>query len=367
MIDKRVIKSERANKVISYDNDNDVSCWNCTKCTISEKYLEPITLAKVRQQRRAKFKLYSFLTSELFKPKVVPLKQKISGPLSITKIIDETLAIDTEACNGKESYESNLKILPMNTDVYVYQNSPENINDLTSQLYTQKQVLNIIKTRERIIEDEKDSSANNKAEKFNKISPSYEDVEEVFEDNTQENVIHKLEIETHSKIKRDVKEIITKVSFSANDETVHKQINQVYFEEIKDDCDNIDNVTSNVSDFDNAVSCVRDINEQFKSNKTMGDSENTPPHNLENTCSELSNVRNLNYCKQFERSMPVLYASSQEPNETFTKSMNSLCAESSFNKKVKMIRWSSFSFCKKPYDNDGMFHNLFFVQFVCSK
>lgn len=364
MIAKKVIRRESANKMFSYDNDNDVSCWNCTKRTISEKYLVPITLAKVRQQRRTKFKLYSFLTSELFKPKVVPLKQKISGPLSITKINDETFAEDTEACNGKESYESNVQILPMNTDVYVCQNSTESINDLTSALYTQKQVLNIIKIRERIIVDEKDSSANNKAEKFNKISPSYEN--KVFEDNTQENVLHKLEIETHSKIKRDVKEIITKVSFSANDDTAHKQINQVYFEEIKDDYDKIENVSSNRSDFDNAVSCVRDI-EQFDSNKTMGDSENTQPRNLENTCSELPNVRNLNNCKEFERSMPVLYASSQEPNETFTKSMNSLCAEGSFNKKVKMMRWSSFSFCKKPYDNDGMFHNLFFVQFVCSK
>lgn len=363
MVAKKVNRSESAKKIITYDNDDDVSCWNCAIPTNSEKNLEPVTLAKVRQEHREKFKLYSFLASELSKPKVVPLKQKISEPLTITKIVGEKLAEDAKVCNndGKESHESNLAVLPLNTESYVYQISTENINDLTSELLTQKQVSNVIKTRKKIKKDEKVFNMNNKAENLNKISPNHE-LSEIVIDNTQESVtvLYNLEIKTPSKIKRDLNKILTKISFSENDETAHEAISQDFLKEIKDDCDQIDNANSNSLDFGNAISFIRDINEQFTSNKTMDSSANTQPY----SCSEPSHVRKLNNCKDFERSMPVLYASSQDANETLTKSMNSLCAESSFNKKVKMMRWSSFSLCKKPYDNDGMFHNLFLVEFL---
>lgn len=348
MIAKKVIRSESANKVILYDNDDDMSCWNCAKRTNSETCLETVTLAKVRQQHREKFKLYSFLASELSKPKVVPLKQKISEPLTITRIIDEKLVEDAKVCDHKDSCESNLKILPLNTDVHVYQNSTENT------VLTQKQGLDKTKTRKRIIEG---SNGDNKSEKYNKISPS-RGLSEPIEDNTQESVtiLYKLEIETPSKIKRDENEVITKINFLQNDDIANKEFSQVYFKEIKDNCVKIDNVNLNSPNFDNTVSSFRDINEQIVSNNTM-------------RSSEPLNVGNLNDCQEFEKSMPVLCTSSQKANETFTKSMNSLSAESNFNKKVKMMRWSSFSLCKEPYDNNGMFHNLLFVQFVvvCSR
>lgn len=358
MVAKKVTGSESTQKVILYDNDDDVSCWNCAKRTNSKKCLEPITLAKVRQQHREKFKLYSFLISEVSKPKVVPLKQKINEPLTITRIIDEKLAEDARVCNAKESYASNLKIFPLNTDKHVYQNSTKNINDLTSELVIQKQVLNRRETRKRTIEDEKNSHADNDVEKCNKILPNNE-LSEMVDNNTQESVLYKLEIKTPSKIKCNVN--VPKLSISENDETVHKEINYGYVKEIKDNYDKIDSVSS---DFGKTVSSFRNVNEEFDSNKTISSSENVQPYSLENASSEPLNVRNFNYCKEYKQSMPVLYASSNEANKTFTKSVNSLCTESSFNKKVKMMRWSSFSLCKKPYDIDGMFLNLFFVQFV---
>lgn len=354
MVAKKVTGSESTQKVILYDNDDDVSCWNCAKRTNSEKCLEPVTLAKVRQQHREKFKLYSFLVSEVSKPKAVPLKQKISEPLTITRIIDEKLAEDARVCNAKESYESNLKTLPLNNDKHVYQNSTENINDLTSELVIQKQVLNRRETGKRTIKDEKNSHADNNAEKCNKIMPNNE-LSEMVDNNTQKSVLYKLEIKTPSKIQCNVN--VRKISISENDE----EINYGFVKEIKDIYDKIDSVSS---DFDKTVSSSRNVNEEFDSNKTISSSENVQPCSLENASSEPLNVRNFNYCKEYKKSMPVLYASSNEANKTFTKSVNSLCTESSFNKKVKMMRWSSFSLCKKPYDIDGMFHNLFFVQFV---
>lgn len=185
-------------------------------------------------------------------------------------------------------------------------------------------------------------------------------------DNTQESVTvhHKLEIETPSKTMHDVNEVITKASCSKYYKTTHKEINQVYVKDIKDVCDKIDNVSLNVSDFGNVLSSIRKINEQFDSNKTVNSSVNTKAYSLENTCLEPLNVKKLNNCKEFERSMRVLHALSQEANEAFAKFMNSLCAASSFDKKVKMMRWSSFSLCKNPYDIDGTFYNLFLIEFV---
>ncbi|XP_048007236.1 uncharacterized protein LOC125242526 [Leguminivora glycinivorella] len=79
---------ETRNKAV-VSKDEDVSCWNCLKSEGNNK--EPLPLSKVRKQHREKLRLYSFLASQVTKPKAVPLKQRVSENYSVAKKVDEQI------------------------------------------------------------------------------------------------------------------------------------------------------------------------------------------------------------------------------------------------------------------------------------
>lgn len=81
--------SDSKNKTVQ--NDADVSCWNCFTVENAEKDIEPVPLSKIRKENREKLKLYSFLASELSKPKAVSLKQKVSENYTVSKRLEENL------------------------------------------------------------------------------------------------------------------------------------------------------------------------------------------------------------------------------------------------------------------------------------
>ncbi|CAH2105622.1 unnamed protein product [Euphydryas editha] len=91
MSDQNVNTNKSKNKRRNSAKDADVTCWNCFTSEDYDNDLEPVTLPKVRQENREKLKVYSFLASELSKPKTVSLKQKVSEHYSVGKKIDEKL------------------------------------------------------------------------------------------------------------------------------------------------------------------------------------------------------------------------------------------------------------------------------------
>lgn len=92
MSDQNIGTNKSKNKRKNSAKDADVTCWNCFTSENYDNDLEPMTLPKIRQENREKLKVYSFLASELSKPKTVPLKQKVSEHYSVGKKIDETLS-----------------------------------------------------------------------------------------------------------------------------------------------------------------------------------------------------------------------------------------------------------------------------------
>lgn len=72
-------------------NDVEVSCWNCFNVEDSDRDMDPLPLSKIRKAHRQRLKLYSFLASEISKPKAVSLKQKVSENYSVGKRLEENI------------------------------------------------------------------------------------------------------------------------------------------------------------------------------------------------------------------------------------------------------------------------------------
>lgn len=72
---------------------NEVSCWNCFTTVTAESATEPeaATLPIIRQKTRQKYKLYSFLASQLSRPKAIPLTQKVSENYAIGKKVEQKM------------------------------------------------------------------------------------------------------------------------------------------------------------------------------------------------------------------------------------------------------------------------------------
>lgn len=79
-------------EVKTVKNDVDVSCWNCFTVEDGIRDVEPLPLSKIRKEHRQKLKLYSFLASELSKPKAVSLKQKVSENYTVGKRLEEIIS-----------------------------------------------------------------------------------------------------------------------------------------------------------------------------------------------------------------------------------------------------------------------------------
>lgn len=94
MSDKQVVSAVK-NKRTTHKKEEEVTCWNCFS-TEDDCDVEPIPLKKIREEQREKFKLYSFLASELSKPKAVSLKQKVSDHYIVGKKLDERICQNVE-------------------------------------------------------------------------------------------------------------------------------------------------------------------------------------------------------------------------------------------------------------------------------
>ncbi|CAH0729391.1 unnamed protein product, partial [Brenthis ino] len=97
MSDTKVNVSKRKNKTKKSAKEEEVTCWNCFTVEDNDRHLEPVPLPKVREEHREKLKVYSFLASELSKPRAVPLKQKVSEHYAIGKKIDEKISCQVSA------------------------------------------------------------------------------------------------------------------------------------------------------------------------------------------------------------------------------------------------------------------------------
>ncbi|KAI5644425.1 c2 domain-containing protein [Phthorimaea operculella] len=86
-------KSE-SDKKVSKKNE-DAICLNCFSAEdLKDPDPDPVPLSKIRKEHREKLKLYSFLASEISRPRAVPLKQRVSEPYAIGKKIDEKITKD---------------------------------------------------------------------------------------------------------------------------------------------------------------------------------------------------------------------------------------------------------------------------------
>ncbi|KPJ18926.1 hypothetical protein RR48_12437 [Papilio machaon] len=94
MSDKEVVSAVK-NKRTANKKVEEVTCWNCFS-TEDDIDIEPVPLTKIREEQREKFKLYSFLASELSKPKAVSLKQKVSEHYIVGKKLDERICQKVE-------------------------------------------------------------------------------------------------------------------------------------------------------------------------------------------------------------------------------------------------------------------------------
>lgn len=94
--------------------DAEVTCWNCLSSESYDRDVEPITLSKVRKQHREKLRLYSFVASQLSKPKAVPLKQRVSENYSVAKKLDERISQEQLSKNLTEDLNQELDSLEFN-------------------------------------------------------------------------------------------------------------------------------------------------------------------------------------------------------------------------------------------------------------
>lgn len=127
------------NKKKRNNKQSDAGCWNCFTSEDGDNDVvdvEPIPLPKVREEHREKLKVYSFLASELSKPKAVSLKQKISEPYKIGKRIDAEIlkqqsnipvSVSEELNSAESSYNQESHLNMLNTVNYC--NSQINCNN----------------------------------------------------------------------------------------------------------------------------------------------------------------------------------------------------------------------------------------------
>lgn len=105
--------SDSKDKVVK--TDSEVSCWNCFNGVTAEKDLEPATLPKIRQETRTKYRLYSFLVSQISKPKAMPLAQKVSENYAIGKKVEKKIVEKAKKEKTKIPKSKNSTILELST------------------------------------------------------------------------------------------------------------------------------------------------------------------------------------------------------------------------------------------------------------
>lgn len=88
--------------------NSEVSCWNCFNNVTAEKDGDTVTLPKIRQETRTKYRLYSFIASQISKPKAMPLAQKVSENYAIGKKIEKKIVekAKKEQKEGKKNLSS---------------------------------------------------------------------------------------------------------------------------------------------------------------------------------------------------------------------------------------------------------------------
>lgn len=130
------------------NKDVKVSCWNCFLVENEDNEKE-LSLSEIRQNNRQQFKLYSVLASEIGKPKIVPLKQKISQNIKTAKKIENKIVTD----NVKHTVE--IRIEPSDSPETVI----EDEDDKTTQLIIEQEPVQVdsVDTTVQLHSNEKDS------------------------------------------------------------------------------------------------------------------------------------------------------------------------------------------------------------------
>ncbi|KAI8424219.1 hypothetical protein MSG28_002792 [Choristoneura fumiferana] len=95
--------------------DAEVTCWNCLSSESFDRDVEPIPLSKVRKQHREKLRLYSFVASQVSKPRAVPLKQRVSENYSVVKKLDERISQEQLSKNLTENLNQELTSIELDS------------------------------------------------------------------------------------------------------------------------------------------------------------------------------------------------------------------------------------------------------------
>lgn len=372
------------NKVIKRKNVDDVSCWNCFGSENPE-HIEPISLGKVRKEHREKLKLYSFLASELSRPKAISLKQKVSEPYSISKKIDEKLAQEAKIPklvfqdDEPEIVQITQVLYPLkNTeDETVYKVQIETPSKVQRELKFNTQT--IIGPRRNSFEySEESRRIENKSKDERAINVSVQEVQETkpnyieiveptdrIESSRIESPREKREVKINRQISLDSgphsleiieesDEVLRSSKLQSDGRlfgkiTPDSGLNSL---EINHESDKVDNTSSNGSESGYAGSMNRDSVEICATNKSTPELESSPSNLSFDSCHSQTNTSNLSQSKDFDCSLPMLNTE-EKPMRTSTTSLYEEKSNSLKRNIAKPLRWSTLSMCKKPYDVDG--------------
>lgn len=94
-------------------DDVNVSCWNCVMTENDECYGTEISLSQIRKENRQRFKLYSTLASEISRPKLIPIKQKVKENYAAGKIIEKKIINNAESSVSKKTEDKNEDLFPI--------------------------------------------------------------------------------------------------------------------------------------------------------------------------------------------------------------------------------------------------------------
>lgn len=282
--------------------DMDVSCWNCFSVEESEdQYKKAVTVKNVRKQEREKMKLYSFIASEISKPKVVPLKQKVNNNFAVAKKLDKEIS--------------------------------------KKQDLQQKDSVDYVQDSEQVEQTSRYISPDRGRSK-GKITPT--------------KVIHKVQVDTSTpKIKREISKSQSNSHYSTIIEVTKQDQSETSNEMLTNkeeiirplsttQLDKIE-VASSSSGSDSGFtgSSAAHENDLVKSIEEVDESDYN-----ERTPSD-TDVSVIN--KKFNRSMPALNHSIENNK---SKSLDRSAGSNLMHRTPKNVRWSTLSFNQKPLFRD---------------
>lgn len=328
VIEKSVAKSKM-------NNDGDVSCWNCftVEGDEQEKDVKPaVTLKALRKQEREKLKLYSFIASEISRPKAVPLKQKMTTNYALAQKLDNK---STDKINSQIQVEVRKNETLQNAEIIFGTPTTEVQKNGRDKEYKMKSSNNYVHAKPEAVEQKpKYSEKNTNMQTItNKIEMETSNVQTLSEI-----------VENHSKLHYS-----TIIQVKKNDKTVEyiEQRKKRNITSSSDELDRIEEAGSSGSDSGyTASSLPHGINDLMKSDENVIQpiSDKNEANNIRRNTLPLSHeIPRVKSDQIFNKYLPVLNSS----NCTAITSSNSLCTISP-KKTPKTLRWSTMSIHQKP-------------------